>query len=550
MPDHLTLHARYAAIGLTEERLDPDRDNPRRFHKVFPAVPEEFKFYVTGGDDARDARKGHRVLLIDPPGLRKVQFIVRHPSYTRRSQPDRFDGGSGSIGVPIGGQVTVEAEANKDLSAGSLSLDGAVVCPLRPQTVRKGSEVVDPAAAVHRHVRGHRREQARHQGPRFSLTDSDGHTNRHGAKYMIQVAPDLKPTVGLKKSGVGLRISPWPCCPCKCRSRTTAGSPRRRSGPQVRRPQGRRVAAGGTQERRAAQVDTGLELDLEPMKLNPGTTVYVAAQATDTLPAVYGGPNVGESTALSFNVIKPEELMENLVRRQRSFAWSSSRRWPCRSARAKTEPPPASTPRARKTRKAGGCWPPRAAVQQSVGAEVAKAADTMEGIVEEMKYNRVGTQTEREKILSGVVKPLKDLIGTKDVAGPIVRSPAPERDQGRQGDQGTGRPGQGDRGSPERHLPADERHPPADGQAGEQAGVGQQAPTHHRLVGAGVQVDREEAGSGSREHLRLDHQTRHAARRQDGVSVGGRLTPGPEKGSGAFSWPSHLEVGRLYGKGS
>jgi len=53
-----------------------------------------------------------------------------------------------------------------------------------------------------------------------------------------------------------------------------------------------------------------------------------------------------------------------------------------------------------------------ASAQASVGAEIAKAADTLGAIVEEMKYNRIGTDTEREQIRSGVVQPLRDLQNT------------------------------------------------------------------------------------------------------------------------------------------
>ena len=58
--------------------------------------------------------------------------------------------------------------------------------------------------------------------------------------------------------------------------------------------------------------------------------------------------------------------------------------------------------------------------QQNVGAEVAKAADTLENILHEMRSNRLGTETQREHIRTGVVKPLKDLAGPiRKVVGSI-----------------------------------------------------------------------------------------------------------------------------------
>ena len=48
-------------------------------------------------------------------------------------------------------------------------------------------------------------------------------------------------------------------------------------------------------------------------------------------------------------------------------------------------------------------------LQRNVGAEVAKATDSLRAIVEEMKNNRLGTETEREQISGGIVKPLERL---------------------------------------------------------------------------------------------------------------------------------------------
>jgi hypothetical protein len=246
---------------------------------------------------------------------------------------------------------------------------------------------------------------------RFSLTDTEGHTNRHGAKYLIQVAPDLKPSVGLKKSGVGLRISPMALLPLQLQVKDDCGIAsaqmlvRRSADPKG--VESRPVVLPSDVGR---ELDTAFELDLEPMKLNPGTTVYVAAQATDTLPPAHGGPNVAESTALSFNVIKPEELMEDLVRRQKELRLEFIQAMALQeSARAKTESAARVFAAGKDDPEGRRLLASSAAVQQSVGADVAKAADTMDGICEEMKYNRIGTQTEREQIHSGVVKPLKDL---------------------------------------------------------------------------------------------------------------------------------------------
>ena len=122
VPQYVEIRATFRGIGRTEERIEADPDNPMHFAKVFPAVPEPFEFYVVAGDDHRDAREPHRVVLIDPPSFREVQFTVTRPSYTENPRPEPYDGSAGVLTVPAGARIRIDAMANKPLSVGE---DGA-----------------------------------------------------------------------------------------------------------------------------------------------------------------------------------------------------------------------------------------------------------------------------------------------------------------------------------------------------------------------------------------------------------------------------------------
>jgi len=113
---------------------------------------------------------------------------------------------------------------------------------------------------------------------------------------------------------------------------------------------------------------------------------------------------------MSFSVVKPEDLMDDFVRRQKEVRLEFVEAMRLQeSARARTEAAAAIFASGRADAESRREIDGSAGAQASVGAEIAKAADTLAGIIEEMKYNRVGTDTEREQIHSGVVQPLRKL---------------------------------------------------------------------------------------------------------------------------------------------
>lgn len=416
VPKDVKLHATYAGIGRTEERIEPDGDNPSRFVKVFPAVPEEFEFYVVGGDDSRDARRPHRVLLIDPPSFRQVRFTVTRPNYTNRSRPDVHDGSAGVLSVSAGSRVTIEALANKPLSSAVVELDGNAAGQLKARSASAMSDAAAGSAgqadmwfigefelpAVNK---------AESRVLRFALTDAAGHVNRGGAKYLLQVQPDHAPTVELRKSAVGARISPRAILPLHIRARDEYGL----ASLAVRLARNDKPADANSSDvplppDAGGEVDISRELDIEPLKFKPNQTIYVSAYADDTLPASFGGPNRGASGAISFMIVKPEDLMGDFVRRQKELRLEFIQAMALQeAARARTSVSGAIFLSGKVDAESRRGLLGSASAQASVGAEIAKAADTLGAIVEEMEYNRVGTDTEREQIRSGVVQPLKDL---------------------------------------------------------------------------------------------------------------------------------------------
>ena len=60
-------------------------------------------------------------------------------------------------------------------------------------------------------------------------------------------------------------------------------------------------------------------LPLVDLKLQPGQTISLQVEASDNMPAEWGGPNKSRSGSIEFHVVKPEELWADLIRRQRDL---------------------------------------------------------------------------------------------------------------------------------------------------------------------------------------------------------------------------------------
>lgn len=412
-PSHITLHARYPSVGATEERLELQTNGHSAYAKVFQAVAEEFEFYVTGGDDSCDKRKPHRVRLIDAPALRDVVFRVHYHPYTGQAKAEDIDGGRPIIGVPVGSRVEVFARTNKDIRDVSVFLEGKA-CPAKvvevPSDARdEKSPKIPRGISAEFTVSGDNKASMRTL--RFNLKDSDGFTNPPDQQqYMIQVQPDLAPVLEIRKFAVGANIAPRAIVPVSVlakddfgvatvRVQTAVGTrPAQVMGEVLRPP---------VDDRR--DVRFRREVDLDGLKLMPGDVVRISAAAEDTLPLEFRGPNTGASPMLEFRVVKPEDLMAELVRRQKELTIEFMQATALQEqARAKSQ--------AAAELLAGGAGPEvqrkvedSAHMQVSVGSECAKAADVLRAILDEMKYNRLGSATDYNAMSEGIIKPIQDL---------------------------------------------------------------------------------------------------------------------------------------------
>jgi hypothetical protein len=415
-PDHVIFHAQYETIGSTESSVDGtvvdvDGKPVRRYVKVFEAVTRDLEeFYVTGGDDRRDARRPHRVHVIDPPELEQISFLLNHPPYQRR-EPVPLDASVAVLGVPVGGRIEVEAIATKPLSAARILLDGEVASEMKvldytgpdgqrsPRKI-KGVFLVEGLNVPESHAM------------RFALTDVEGYVSRRGQRYEIRTQPDMPPSVDLKKSEVQSTITPTAQIPLRVAVKDDHGvagawfavrladaNDRVRVGEPIR---------PGSGTRRLLEEATILDLAaVSAVSLEPGDLMQLIAEAEDTFP---DGPNAGRSAPLNFKIVSPEELLAQLVQRMKNVSESLDQ------AIVQHGDATGKTAAVAEALRTGPIVPDirrllqeSATIETSVASEMAKAADQLEVIYKEMQRNRVGSQDMRRVLSEDVIVPLRAL---------------------------------------------------------------------------------------------------------------------------------------------
>jgi len=164
LPEHVTLHATLPSVGATQVKMKAVPGDPRRYRHVFERVTEPFEFYVIAGDDKRDERRPHRVIVVQRPSLTAVDWTFEPPQYLPGAlAPLRGQG------VPVGSTITLSAAATKDLRPGGarLHLDCGLLRQqrgLREALARlrdSQRELCEKLAAAERALRGGRGDAGR-----------------------------------------------------------------------------------------------------------------------------------------------------------------------------------------------------------------------------------------------------------------------------------------------------------------------------------------------------------------------------------------------------
>ncbi|MBN1556340.1 MAG: hypothetical protein JXA11_16490 [Phycisphaerae bacterium] len=443
-PETVTLHVRYPSVGDTEEKLTPlSLEQAKVYHdmkmhegetpslragrmpatraytwyrKRFSGVNEAFRFHAVGGDDRRDARRPHKVSLVEAPLLAEVQFTVTSPAYMRQAQPTVLAGSRGVLPIPHGSTVHVTATATKSIASARMLLDDGDAITMA---------VMEESGAPPRRLTGVVKPEGKNVSAtrtlRFELRDRDGYTSRRPETYVLQILPDLPPTVNLQVCGVRNVVCPTARIPLLLEAKDDHGLASVRAVWRADDPALKTPTTAPTYQPvdKSAPVspddprrhDVKPMLDLLPHKLPPGMKLTVRAEAVDTLPESLQGPNTTAGSELTFDIIPREKLLSQLIGLQKearmelfqAMGQQEFARGRCSSAAGDLAAGTIQPAILKKLADAG-------ARQRQVMNEATKVADSMASVATEMELNRLGRPEEHAALRDNVVSPLRKLL--------------------------------------------------------------------------------------------------------------------------------------------
>lgn len=445
IPPFIVLHADYPSVGATEERLDLMPDG-RSYEKTFQSVSEPFSFYVFGGDDRRDKARPHQVTLIDPPSLSSVKYSIAYPQYMGR--PDsQYDDVKGVMTIPLGSTVTFQCESTKALASAKMLLDNQEAGTARVNVSGDKKNLVGQVSITGTN-------KLSQKMLRFALTDTDGYSNRRGQQFMVQVQPDLPPTVEVKTHGIGANVTPNALLPFGVQVRDDIGvssvqaglTQVRKAATQSSQPMSMPTTVATTQTSRdwgvmtsvlpnpdgrkdfTADAKTALDLSTLKTRPNPGDVVAIVVEAQDNMYSGLGGPNK-KSATVELKIVTPMEIQVDLTRRQMEIALefaqallsqgTSMEKTKAAAAAMGGGAPDFNTCRMHLQESASG--------QIAVATQAAVAAGQMQAIWEEMTNNRVFTAYEHKDVqnivtsLQNLAKPIETVTGTLNQTLELVK---------------------------------------------------------------------------------------------------------------------------------
>lgn len=368
-----------------DELLVLDGLGEGRFRAVLDEVTSGFTFVVRGGD----AEEGpFTVRVIRRPWVDALTFRITPPPHT--GQPERtFGVESGSVTLPVGTRVRLEARVTKPLASVSLEERPAGapddVAHLRTATVTAtgfAAELELERTALYR----------------VDVVDGDGLGFAQALRFSLVARPDEPPGVQLALLGVGLNVTPQATLRARvgvnddhgvasARLRLKVGAAGAR--PEVERETSLAALAG----QRAAEAQAAV--DLSELGLAPKMALTLWAEASDADPR---GPNVGASPAVQLRVVTPEQLLGELLRRLHEQRLELERMIleEERLAQGLSGDDLATLERASRA-------------HRDVGRAVLRAADVVEGVVAEMRSNRLLDAATWDRLGEDVSDPLREL---------------------------------------------------------------------------------------------------------------------------------------------
>jgi hypothetical protein len=367
----------------------------RGFRARFPRVREEFRFYLVGGDDSTE---WFDTALRERPRIESATLTIVPPAYTRLDTVTLPEG-QRAVEVYKGSKLTIAARSSKPLAQASLVSGTEVVVDL-PAAGAEFSATVEPAAAVTYH---------------FDLLDQDGLRDDRPVRFSVRLLEDAAPKVRLQLPGVGNIVTLAAMLPLEAEFADPLGLAEaavmfQGTGGSV---EPKPVALAGFTPY-AKVFDVKQAWPVADSGIAVGEQISIFAQARDFDDV--SGPNVGQSTTITFRLVTPEELLAEFGRREQEYRRQFERlvesqerlRGELVTALGRMNEPHAAHD-----------WElllaPLERQERQITAQVNVIRQQFEQVLGELVINRLDSPEIHDRLGKAIIAPLTEL-GTRDMA--------------------------------------------------------------------------------------------------------------------------------------
>lgn len=272
---------------------------------VFNNVIEEFQFRARGGDSFTPWIK---VELVEQPAVKEMTLLVTPPKYAGASQ-ESLPTGKGPYYVLKGSSMQLSGEANKNLSAAELMIEGnkyeleiaknktTFSIDLTPEQLIAGTYVI-------------------------RLTDDEGLVSKRPTSFGLRMRPDREPRVRAKLVGISGMVVPQAMLPFNARVSDDYGVVGVKLAFQWRAEEGDTEPKPGSIDfeelkSKLPTLDISFDdvFDLPPHKIPSGSSLSFRIESTDNDDV--SGPNIGRSPEFLVKVVTEEQLRTDLLRREK-----------------------------------------------------------------------------------------------------------------------------------------------------------------------------------------------------------------------------------------
>ena len=326
LPPRVALEYRLTDRKVVSESMRPTTMNDTRGAQrevgigQLPQAKGDLEFRVVGGDD--DQMPWHRVLIVPPPAIEKLQVTVTPPAYTGRP-PERLPAGVGHIQGLIGSRVAISASVNKPvrkavLRANSLSANsqGRSKVNLAAEGKQLETSFVIRETGVHSWW--------------FELQDAQGFEDAEPPRYEVRGMPDVEPEIYIDVPAADMQATADAIVRIRTTARDDLGLKEIRLAFKVESgdaPEEKVIPLKDTDDRPLTYTAEYLwqiaELELGPGTIGPGARILFHTEATDDFdltPVFPEGkaptPHVGRSIMRTLTIVSREEKAQEISQRQ------------------------------------------------------------------------------------------------------------------------------------------------------------------------------------------------------------------------------------------